>query len=111
MNMEGGHGKIRRADLLLLGIAAGLVLFGLMFLDEYVRNKPQRTGMLDRAGMVRSLMLTDLCLFTEARYARHLSQADIHSAFQDHPRSAEHFPAGSFTRPPKGIRTLHEKVD
>jgi len=56
------------------------------------------------AEAVGALQLTDLCLFTEARYARHLSQSDLHSAFQDHPMSVEHFPAGSLTRPPKRMR-------
>jgi hypothetical protein len=36
--------------------------------------------------------LTDLAWFTEARYTRHLSQADLHSAFQDGPGALEHFP-------------------
>ncbi len=47
-----------------------------------------------------TLGLSDLCLFTEARYTRHLSQADLASAFQDHPMGFEHFPSGSLTRPP-----------
>ena len=46
------------------------------------------------------LYLTDLCLFTEARYTRHLSQSDLFSAFQDHPMSFEHFPSGSLIPPP-----------
>ena len=50
--------------------------------------------------LARELHLTDLCLFTEARYTRHLSQADLQSAFQDHPLSFEHFPSGSLTLPP-----------
>ncbi len=52
------------------------------------------------AEMVRRLELTDLCLFTEARYTRHPSQADRHTAFQDHPMSLEHFPTGSIVGPP-----------
>ena len=51
------------------------------------------------AEMVRRLGLTDLCRVTEARYTRHLSQADLNTAFQDHPLSLEHFPSGSFTQP------------
>lgn len=50
--------------------------------------------------LVAKLGLTDLCLFTEARYTRHLSQTDLFSAFQDHPMSFEHFPSGSLTLPP-----------
>jgi hypothetical protein len=39
-------------------------------------------------------------LFTEARYTRHPSQADLHSAFQDHPFAMDHFPTGSLLPPP-----------
>jgi hypothetical protein len=51
--------------------------------------------------MVQEYGLTDLALFTEARYTRHLSQSDLHSAFQDHPMSFEHFPSGSIYQPPQ----------
>lgn len=68
---------------------------------EYQRSRSserlQRTSQL-----VKQLDITDLCLFTEARYTRHPSQADLHSAFQDHPLSLEHFPSGSFMPPRKG---------
>lgn len=50
--------------------------------------------------IVEAYGLTDLALFTEARYLRHLSQADLHSAFQDHPVSLDHFPGGSLVAPP-----------
>jgi len=58
-----------------------------------------------RAAMVRELGLSDLCLFTEARYSRHLSVTDRNSAFQDHPLSFEHFPSGSLVGPPQHIKT------
>jgi hypothetical protein len=51
--------------------------------------------------LVRQLGLSDLTLFTEARYTRHPSQADLHSAFQDHPMSLDHFPSGSLITPPR----------
>ena len=54
----------------------------------------------DKKQLVKKLGLTDLCLFTEARYTRHLSQADRFSAFQDHPMAFEHFPSGSIVLPP-----------
>ena len=57
----------------------------------------------ERADMVKQLDLTDLCLFTEARYTRHPTQADLHAPFQDHPMSLEHFPSGSLLAPRKGI--------
>jgi hypothetical protein len=53
----------------------------------------------ERQDQVRRLGLTDLCLFTEAHYTRHPSQADLHSAFQDHPLALEHFPSGSLLLP------------
>lgn len=53
-----------------------------------------------RAALVRRLGLTDLCLFTEARYTRHPSQADLFTPFQEHPGSLEHFPSGSLVAPP-----------
>ena len=49
--------------------------------------------------LVRNLKLTDLSLWTEARYTRHPSQADVFTAFQDFPSSFEHFPAGSIIGP------------
>jgi hypothetical protein len=52
---------------------------------------------------VRELGLTDLALFTEARYTRNPSQADLHSAFQDHPMALEHFPSGSIQQPPRWL--------
>ncbi len=66
-------------------------LFGSAHYARVIQEKQQLVG---------KLQLTDLCLFTEARYTRHLSQADLHSAFQDHPMSFEHFPSGSLTLPP-----------
>lgn len=52
------------------------------------------------AALVRSLGLTDLCLFTEARYTRNPAMADRHAAFQDHPMGLDHFPSGSLVTPP-----------
>ncbi len=52
------------------------------------------------AEIVKALRLTDLCLFTEARYTRHPSMADLFSPFQDHPLALEHFPSGSLLPPP-----------
>jgi hypothetical protein len=54
--------------------------------------------------VVRTLQLTDLSLWTEARYTRHPSQADRFTPFQDFPSALEHFPAGSIIAP---VLTLH----
>ncbi len=47
----------------------------------------------------RQLGLTDLSIWTEARYTRHPSQADFFAPFQDFPSSLEHFPSGSVVAP------------
>jgi hypothetical protein len=96
---------LRKSNLLLLWLAFSLVSFGLLFVDAHFRSRAKVRTTEAMAATVKELQLTDLCLFTEARYTRHLSQADLHSAFQDYPCSAEHFPAGSLTRPPRQLRT------
>jgi hypothetical protein len=54
-----------------------------------------------KCSMVRMMRLTDAAFWTEARYTRHPSQADVFSAFQDFPSSVDHFPAGSVVPPRK----------
>jgi hypothetical protein len=49
--------------------------------------------------LVAVLSLTDLALWTEARYTRHPSMTDLFSPFQDHPGAPEHFPAGALFAP------------
>jgi hypothetical protein len=48
-----------------------------------------------KRAVAARLGLTDLAIWTEARYTRHPSQTDLFSPFQDFPSSLEHFPAGS----------------
>jgi hypothetical protein len=77
-------------------------MLGLMFVDAGLRRDLDAPGAQERREIVRVLSLTDLCLVTEARYTRHPSMADLHTPFQDHPLSLEHFPSGSFIAvPPK----------
>ena len=63
-----------------------------------------------KAEVVKSLGLTDLCLSTEARYTRHLSQADWHAAFQSHPLALDHFPIGSILGPPETLTKPHDQI-
>jgi hypothetical protein len=58
-----------------------------------------------KQDLVRQLGLTDLALWSEARYTRHPSQADLFSAFQDYPGALDHFPAGSIITPGTPDRT------
>ena len=50
--------------------------------------------------LVRELELTDLALWSEASYCRHLSQTDLFAPFADHPAAFEHFPSGSLVPVP-----------
>ena len=52
-----------------------------------------------RQQLVKVLTLTDLSLWTEARYTRHPALTDLFSPFQDHPAAFEHFPAGGLMAP------------
>ena len=69
-----------------------------------------RPSLLARERLVRELGLTDICLSTEANYTRHLSQADLTTAFQDHPLALEHFPSGTWIRPGLGPDNGHGKL-
>jgi hypothetical protein len=87
----------------LLLAAAGLHIVG-----QQARGAEQ---FRDEASLVRQFGLTDLCLFTEARYTRHPTQADLNTPFQDHPLSFEHFPSGSLLTPPPQLKERHATVD
>lgn len=87
--------QMRKADLFLGWLALGLFLLALTFADASIRGRSAMSVVQQKAGLVDALDLTDLALFTEARYTRHPSQADLHSAFQDHPMALDHFPTGS----------------
>ncbi len=90
----------RRGSSLALGFLGGLLLACLAavahsaWAQRQAARQPNPT-----AALVKALHLTDLALFTEARYTRHLSQADAFAAFQDGPVALEHFPAGSLVMP------------
>ncbi len=87
------------------------MLLALMFADASVRERAGAAPLQTNADLAGRLDLTDLCLFTEASYTRHLSQADLHTPFQNGPMSLEHFPSGSLVTPPMVIRKINGKVD
>ena len=80
-----------------------LIMGGLLLIHPRYQTEVYEKGLAKRKHLVQELALTDLCLFTEARYTRHLSQADLHSAFQDYPMAFEHFPSGSMVSPPEHL--------
>jgi len=95
-----------------LATAGGLALLlgGLLAGHPLAESGRREARLALESRLVAELGLTDLCLSTEARYTRHLSQADLFSAFQDHPRSLEHFPSGALL-PPPGILTARAGED
>jgi len=103
---------LRKSDFLLVGLAAGYaLLLGLVFLHPLATDGSYQQHIAEGKRLVSELMLTDLCLFTEARYTRHPSQADLFTAFQDHPGALEHFPSGSVVAPPPMTRIRPHDLD
>ncbi len=91
---------MRKSSLFVSFLAASIALFVLIFAHAYYSASNESGILKDKARTIKELQLTDLCLFTEASYTRHLSQADMNTPFQDHPMSFEHFPSGSLVPHP-----------
>jgi hypothetical protein len=91
---------MRKSDLFLIYLTINIILLFLMFTHASLKERADMESLKEKVEMVKRLELTDLCLFTEANYTRHLSQADLHTPFQDSPMSLEHFPSGSLVEPP-----------
>ena len=91
---------MRKSSIFILITFLNLVL--LLLLAAHARRGEQAAAasFAVSAGLVKEFQLTDLCLFTEARYTRHPSMADFHAPFQDHPGALDHFPSGSLVSPP-----------
>ncbi len=91
---------MRKSNLFLIYLTLLSGLFLLSLMDAALRSRMAHEGLAQMREQVTAWELTDLALFTEARYTRHLSQADYHTPFQDHPFALEHFPTGSLVMPP-----------
>jgi hypothetical protein len=102
---------IRKSSLYLFSLSLLVLLTGVMFTHAGLQARKEMDALSRKAGLVQELALTDLCIFTEARYTRHPSQADRHSAFQDHPLSMEHFPSGSLLALPEVLKEQHADLD
>lgn len=101
---------MRKSTFFLSFISIGLLLIVAMFIHASFKTKSEVQSLMRKYEMVKRLRLTDLCLFSEASYTRHLSQAALDTAFQDHPACLEHFPSGSLLGPPPMIRRLNENI-
>ena len=100
--------RIRKSTVFLVLTIVNVMAFSLLML--HTRSVQGRAGELLAASsqIAKELQLTDLCLFTEARYTRHPAMGDVHAAFQDHPMALEHFPSGSLVPAPRPLARRHE---
>ena len=98
--MKSGTG-VRKSSVFLGVTLVQAALLGMCFLHAGRAGLAARPAVARRAATVKALGLTDLCLFTDAAYTRHLALADGHAPFQEHPACLEHFPAGSLASPPE----------
>ena len=87
---------LRPSSVVLPTLGALLLLFLLTLASSAWSSRSTRHH---DAALVKELGLSDLILSSETRYTRHPSQADYHSAFQDHPAALEHFPSGALILP------------
>ena len=102
---------LRRSTFFILLLLSGCAALAFSFADAARLRARHTPAAVLKQDMVSRLQLTDLCLFTEARYTRHPSQADLHSAFMDHPLAFEHFPTGSLISPPAHLTQTYENLD
>lgn len=94
---------MRKSSYFFIFLAAAALALGLALGEARLRVRGELPYLRQEVTVVKTLQLTDLCLATEARHTRHLSQADWHSAFQSHPAALDHFPSGSVFLPPETV--------
>ena len=102
---------MRKSSLFLIYLVINIFLLLAIGVHASYQQRAALPWLMEKKELVRSLELTDLCLFTEANYTRHLTQADGHVPFQDHPVSLEHFPSGSLLLPPSVLNRTHVRLD
>lgn len=103
--MRAGRRVLVVASVLALELAVAWGLAGY----EWWRSSLRAEADGANRAIVRSLRLTSLSLWSEARYCRHPAEADLFSPFADHPGSVEHFPAGSMVPPPPPRNDIGKK--
>jgi hypothetical protein len=89
-----------KSDVYFFWTGVGILSVLLVFAHAWHRQRSDAPAIELKRHLVKSLGLTDLCLFTDARYTRHPVMADLNTPFQDYPMSLEHFPSGSVMAPP-----------
>lgn len=96
---------MRKSQIFAVYTAVNLIALGTVFACATLHVQAARPSLLRKAELVRKLALTDLCLFTDARYTRNPSMADFSSPFQDHPLAFDHFPSGTIVTPPPHVKS------
>ncbi len=96
--------SLRKSTVFLSLLALGLASVAAIMAQSALSGRGAAPDIIEKRGMVKRLALTDLVLFTDARYTRHPAMSDLHAPFQDHPLSLEHFPSGSLMAPPPNVR-------
>ncbi len=81
-------------------IVGSMIVLVLLIFHAHRSRENSAAALAVSAKLVESLKLTDLSLFTEARYTRNPAMADLHAPFQDHPMALDHFPSGAIVTPP-----------
>jgi hypothetical protein len=98
---------MRKSGIFFIYFGINLIIVCLLFIHASYTKDRSMSALKEKAEMARELELTDLALFTEARYTRHLSQSDLNTPFQDSPLSLEHFPSGSIIMPPAHVSDFY----
>lgn len=96
--------QLRHSTRFFLFCTLSLLIIAILAGHAALASRTAAAADSERLQLARRLRLTDLCLFTEARYTRHPAMADLHSPFQDAPASFDYFPSGSLLMPAKRIK-------
>ena len=95
---------MRRSTIYIAFLVLSLAVMAGLAVHANRARQAAAAGLQRTAAMVRHYRLTDLSLFTEARYTRNPAVSDLNTAFQDYPFSFEHFPSGSLVPVPEIVR-------
>ncbi len=91
--------KLRKSTIFTCLTVINVLVLLLLMAQAQHRQKITIHSRTANRALVEKLLLTDLCIFTEARYTRHPAMADHHAPFQEHPTALDHFPSGSMLLP------------
>jgi hypothetical protein len=95
---------VRKSTVFFSWLALGFAALVAIAADAALGRRDAAPALAMRRGLVKHFSLTDLALFTDARYTRNPAMADLATPFQDYPMAFEHFPSGSLMPPPPHAR-------